>query len=116
MNFIQGGSKVTGALGAPHRRLSGLSSHNRDIAQNIRFELDLAQTMIEDVSDADQADKLAMLDNRKVANTSMRHEPGNVHDCIGWRACDDPRRHQVGNSHVDQCVPVSRETMRDIAL
>jgi hypothetical protein len=72
--------------------------------------------MLQDISDADQADELVVLDDRKVANALLRHDPGNVRDWISRRARDDAGRHQVGNPQANQRAPLSRETLSHVAL
>jgi hypothetical protein len=58
--------------------LDGVTELHRDVsAECFNLQLCIVQTLLNHVPDADKTDKLAVLNNRKMAEPSLRHD---VHD------------------------------------
>jgi hypothetical protein len=90
--------------------------HRGITAQGFNLQLGVIQSLLDHVTDADEADKLTVINNRKMANSSLGHD---VHD-LGYgvmaRATANIPGHHITDFLRQDIRSVSGERPYDVAL
>ena len=86
------------------------------VVKHVTFELELIKTVLHDVTDADDAGKLAVMDYRHVAHAVPGHQVHHVRDSFGRRYGDHAMSHDFAHSHRCGSLAVARNRENDFTF
>ena len=92
------------------------STSDRNIAQHVRFQFDLGQTIFENIANADEADEPSVFHHGKVPDTADGHDFRHLRNTVIRRAGDDCSRHQFGDLQRMKMPRMGCERIGQIAL
>jgi len=70
---------------------------DRDVLQNVSFEKNLVETILQNITNTDNADEAMSVHHRQVPYSTASHQPRDIRNAIRRPAGRDAGNHQIGN-------------------
>ena len=86
------------------------------VPQDIRFSFQILQSMLYDITDADNADQLAVCNHEQMPHTVMRHQAHGAPQGIVRGNSDCRLSDDILDRHGKCSLPMSRDGMHDVAF